>query len=247
VAKDILYRPLSRSKEEILSRIQFLLEPDSLEASDNISLPLQDFANGTVIAIIDGSYFPQHQKAAGAWILESRCRLQWIMGSMTCPGTASEFNSFRSELVGLLGSSITLYTLSLVCTQQPRGLIIGCDGDAALDVLSLLAEKINTNLNHWDLISIWKSMDSVPVKAYVKGHQDGCGRQLSRLEHMNVLMDGLAKNTALLRPSRRMLRNLENTGIPRVYYEDKVLVGHLQKSLYYTLTMERHMQYLIEK
>jgi Reverse transcriptase (RNA-dependent DNA polymerase). len=81
---DILYRPLPQSKTDILNRIQFLLEPDSLEASDDISQLLQDFADGTVIAISDGSYFPHLQKAAGAWIIESRCRSQWIMGSMTC-------------------------------------------------------------------------------------------------------------------------------------------------------------------
>jgi hypothetical protein len=166
------------------------------------------------------------------------------------PGPKDEFNSFRSELVGLLGSSLTLYTLSL-STHTPRGLIIGCDGDAALEVLSLPAETINTNLKHWDLISIiydlWKLMDCTPVKAYVKGHQDGCDRQLTRLEHMNVLMDGLAKNTALLRPARMTLRNLGNIGIPLVSYENNVLVGQLQKALYYTLTMERHMQYLNRK
>lgn len=73
---------------------------------------------------------------------------------------------------------------------------------------------------------------------------DATNEQLMRLKHMNVLMDGLAKNTALLRPPRTTLQNLGNIGIPQVYHDDKVLVGPLQKSLCYAFTTERHLQYL---
>lgn len=246
----VLDHQIPSTKEAILRRIQHLLEPNSLEASQDINLLLRDFTNGTVIAISDGSHFPSLHKAAGAWLVESRCRSQWIMGSMTCPGHPNIFNSFRSELVGLIGSSITLQTLSR-CVNPPQGLIIGCDGDAALDTLSIPQERINTNLKHWDLIGIlndiWTSMDSKPIKAYVKGHQDTGRQQLTRLEHMNILMDRLAKNTAMLQPARQEIGGLNRIGIPRVYKDDLPMSEPLQKSLYYGLINDRLMGYLTRK
>jgi hypothetical protein len=106
-------------------------------------------------------------------------------------------------------------------------------------------------MQHWDLISIikdtWTRMESTPVKAYVKGHQEGHNRPLTRLEQMNVLMDGLAKQTALLRPPRKTIPNLSNLGIPQVYIQDKMVVEPLQKSLYYDITKERLWQYIDRK
>jgi hypothetical protein len=84
-----------------------------------------------------------------------------------------------------------------MCAPTPQHLIIGCDGDAALDTLTLSIDNITTNLKHWDLISglhdIWKSIKALPVQAKVKGHQDNSSRTLTRLECMNIQMDTLAK------------------------------------------------------
>lgn len=239
--------PLPNSKEAIRHRVQLILEPESLEMTEHIDVLLQDFMEGTVIAISDGSYFPHDNTAAGAWIVESRCRTQWIMGSMTCTGPRENFNSFRSELVGLLGASVTLQTLA-ACVRPPPRVIIGCDGDAALDTLTLPIEKINTNLKHWDLIScihdIWRSTNMKPLVARVKGHQDEEGRSLSRLEQMNITMDRLAKNTARLLPPRQQTWQVQDLGIPPVYINGTQIVDPLHKSLYKTLTTRDLMGYL---
>lgn len=148
------------------------------------------------------------------------------MGSMTCIGSKRVFNSYRSELMELVGASITLRTLAS-CVDQPKCLILGCDGQAALSSIGQTSELITSNIQHWDLIStlhdIWNSMMAAPLLTHVRGHQDAIHNNLSRLEHMNILMDKLAKSTALCFPPRDPEWTIANIGIPPVTIHGKVV------------------------
>jgi hypothetical protein len=69
-----LHSPLPKDRDLILQRIRHILAPECLEATNSIGQLLRDFEAGAAIAISDGSHFPKMDRAAGAWIVESRCR-----------------------------------------------------------------------------------------------------------------------------------------------------------------------------
>lgn len=97
---------------------------------------VRDYSRGTILAVSDGSYFPDSQQAAAAWIIESECGTQWLMGLMYVPGSKEEYSSYRSELTGLMAISTVLRILA-GGTRQPPYVLIGCDGKAALESLQL--------------------------------------------------------------------------------------------------------------
>jgi hypothetical protein len=242
--------PLTATKEAILDMINQTLQPEFLVASDNLDILFHDFSQGTTIAVSDGSYYPDQKRASGAWIIESTCRSQWIMGSMTCIGTSETFSSYRSELMGLVGISVTTRVLAN-CLPQPAHYLIGCDGLAALNTITLKTEDISAKLSNWDLISIlhdiWISLTLKPVPVHIKGHQDMRGRPLNRLEQMNILMDRLAKMTASTYPPREKNWTIAGVGIRRVMVNTEPVVDSVSKRLYNHITSQKLKLYVRER
>lgn len=132
------------NKASIIQKIEDLLKPVYLETSDNLDRLLQDFNTGQTVAVSDGSFFPETGASAAAWIIESKCQTQWIRGSLLTPGPIQDFSAYRSELTGLLAISVTLKILAS-CTRSPKHTIIGCDGKAALQVLTLSKHNFSPN------------------------------------------------------------------------------------------------------
>lgn len=208
-SKTMFTAPLTAAKEAILDMINQTLQPEFLVASDNLDILFHNFfSQGPTIAVSNGSYYPDQKRVSGAWIIESTCRSQWIMGSMTCIGTSETFSSYRSELMGLVGISVTTRVLAN-CLLQPAHYLLGCDGLAALNTVTLKMDDISAKLSNWDLISIlhdiWTSLKLKPVPVHIKGHQDMRGRPLNRLEQMNILMDRLATLTASTYPQEKKI------------------------------------------
>jgi exonuclease III len=241
---------LQPSRNSILDSLQSSIQPEFLDATNDIGKLLQDFRNGTVVSVSDGSYYPELGKAAGAWIIESSCRQEWIIGAMTVQGHRDDFNSYRSELTGLLGISVTLRTLA-TCFPAPQHAIIGCDGKAALQSLILNREDINANSKHADILSsiidIWTSFRTRPVPVHIAGHQDQERTALTRLEKMNVMMDKLATMTAATFPPRDSKWKLYGTGIRQVLYKQRIITGNLTQSLYNELTATKIWDYYSHK
>jgi hypothetical protein len=148
----LIQRPLLSTRHEILTRLHEILQPEFLDATRDINSLCHDFTQGTTIAVSDGSYFPATGTASGAWMIESACRSQWIMGSMTCQGQHQSFNSYRSELTGLLGIAVTIRVLANA-SPQPKHTIVGCDGEAALSVLTMAKEEMDANMSNADICS----------------------------------------------------------------------------------------------
>jgi hypothetical protein len=189
-----------------------------------------------VVAISGGSYFPDSTQAAAAWIIESECGTQWIMGSLFVPGSTEDYSSYHSELTGLVASSITLRLFACGC-PQPQQVIIGCDGKSALQSLYLRKDEINANLSNADLLSIladiWMSSTMRPYPVHVRGHQDqGHQGQLTRLEKLNVLMDKLATMTAAVQPSTVASLRIPFMGICLIKYHNRYIGGNLHRVLY---------------
>jgi hypothetical protein len=211
--------PLPAIRQNILLKIQDTLQPEFMDATEDISKLIQDFAAGTTISVSDGSYYPEQHRAAGAWVIESSCRQQWIMCAMTVPGPSEYFTSYLSELMGLLGITVTLRMMAM-CTQAPRHCIIGCDGKAALQSLLIKRENISANTNNADIIcitrDIWDSFQTQPIPIHVDGHQDTNGQSLTRLAKMNILMDKLATLTATHYPPKADTWSIPHVGLPKV-------------------------------
>jgi Reverse transcriptase (RNA-dependent DNA polymerase). len=183
----------------ITTAIRNTLQPAYIETTERLDILLDEFSHGQIVAVSDGSFLSSTRSAAAAWILESQCKSQWIMGSIYTPGSEQDFSAYRSELTGLAAISVTIKILSTCCPSPPQ-VIIACDGLSALNVLTTPKETITANSPHADLQSIivdlWAESATKPLPVHVKGHQDTTGRSLNRLEELNVMMDRLAKLTA---------------------------------------------------
>jgi hypothetical protein len=231
-----LWRHITATKASIIQKIEDLLKHVYLETSDNLDRLLQDFNTGQTVAVSDGSFFPETGASAAAWIIESKCQTQWIRGSLLTPGPIQDFSAYRSELTGLLASSVTLKILAS-CTRSPNHTIIGCDGKAALQVLTLSKEELSANFKHADILSIivdiWASSTTQPFPVHIRGHQDTRqDKPLSRLEILNILMDKLATLTAasIYNPGDPL--PITSLGFPRVKLQNKVISGEMYTSLY---------------
>jgi hypothetical protein len=176
------WQPLGNTKEFIMQKIQHIIGPVFLDATADMDVLFRDFEFGTMVSVSDGSFFAEDSRAAAAWIIESACRTQWIMGSVTIPGAPTECSAYRSELMGLATISLIIKILSC-CFPCPPHLLIGCDGKAALQVLKDCKENISANSTNLDIQSvisdIWQSIVTTPVPIHIKGHQDRSGHPLT--------------------------------------------------------------------
>jgi hypothetical protein len=132
------------TKDSILQKLGDIIHPIYLESSGQLDILFHDFSTGQVIAVSDGSYFPGTNRISAAWIIESKCQTQWIMGSILTPGPTEDFSAYRSQLAGLIAITITLKILAC-CLPSPRHIIIGCDSQAALQSLTMNREDITSN------------------------------------------------------------------------------------------------------
>jgi hypothetical protein len=233
-----------------LNKLEELLHPTYLESTAQLDILFNDFSNGTLVSVSDGSYFPETKQAACAWLIESSCRSQWIMGSVRTPGTHDVQSAYRSEVAGLWAISMTHKLLSC-CLPQPKHLIVGCDGKAALNILSSSKNCINASSQHSDLTSViidlWSSMNVLPHPVHILGHQDATTNRLNRFEIMNVLVDRLATLTAPTRTPTSQSNRAPTMGMDVVKYKDKQVCGDMYSTLYNSITQDRLMEYLSHK
>ncbi len=88
-----------------------------------------EMAAGLIIAVSDGSYSSQYGTAA--WVLQgtnSRCS-----GQVICPGSASDQNSYRSEVSGLLAILLFVDLLTKFFSITSGLIEVACDGESALN------------------------------------------------------------------------------------------------------------------
>ena len=234
----------------INAAIRHTLKPFYLETTDQLDILLQEFSTGQVVAVSDGSFLSDTGGAAAAWIIESQCKSQWIMGSLHAPGSRADTSAYRSELTGLTAISVTLKILSHCC-PSPAHLIIACDGLSALKVLTANRDIIKANTPHADLQSIisdiWTHSTAKPLPIHVKGHQDATGRCLNRLEELNIMMDKLAKLTAMSKLTRPTSLTIPQVGLTPISHHSQPVSGNLYKTLYYKITAEQTWQYFSSK
>jgi len=93
---------------------------------DNGKLIAVALANGTCLAMCDGSY--QSKLGTAAWVIMDESESGYICGSMWVPGISKDQRAYHSELAGIysvirLVNHVCEY-YSLTC----RAIMLGCDG-----------------------------------------------------------------------------------------------------------------------
>jgi len=124
--------------------------PEHLRTSPSIQHLVNDIANGTAVAVCDGSYFEIHGIGSSAWILSSADGSSWIEGGGIVPGPISDLNSYRCELGGLLGIGIGTACLKNLLPARRHYMLTACDNLEALRKITVARTKVKTS---------WKSVD----------------------------------------------------------------------------------------
>ena len=123
---------------------------EHLRTSPSIQHLVNDIANGTAVAVCDGSYFEIHGIGSSAWILSSADGSSWIEGGGIVPGAISDLNSYRCELGGLLGIGIGTACLKNLLPARRHYMLTACDNLEALRKITVARTKVKTS---------WKSVD----------------------------------------------------------------------------------------
>ena len=195
----------SDDKERLLFHLKSCKEfpwlAEYFETSSSIDKLLEDFISGDILAVSDGSFNPDVRAGAAGWIVESLDGTQFIKGGGRTVGSTTSQGAYRSELIGILGLSMVLWSIEQTLEERvPSEVIIACDGISALfKSITKNKERLKTRDMHFDVISaiigFWNRMTAEPFPVHVRGHQDDKVQfdTLPRLAQMNVTMDLLAK------------------------------------------------------
>ena len=158
--------------------------------------------NNEAIIVVDGSFLPDSGIATASWVLAGQVGEVTVVGFSRLPEGNKSNDPYRAELFGLC---LALSVLQVVHKQQPdlRGTVaISCDNDEALRHGIEHDMWPRATAPHFDLIAVvHKFRKSIPYKLVpqrVRGHQDQTGRELCRLEELNVVADQAARTMAYI-------------------------------------------------
>lgn len=180
------------------NEVQLDIQDDNLSINNFISA-LQE---GKAKAVCDGSYFPEEQVGAAAWVFEEDITDTSISGAMPVVGQKEEQNPCRSETMGIY---CVLLHLLQICQQHrisKGNITIYCDGLSAIQQLQYYSpDNFSTgkNFNIYNAIVETRKMLPISIEyKHIKGHQDKgtAYSSLSRIAQLNVLVDHLAKRKA---------------------------------------------------
>ena len=157
----------------------------TFDISPHIDKLLEDFISGDILAVSDGSFNPDVRAGAAGWIVESLDGSQFIRGGGRSVGSVTAQSAYRSELIGLLGISMVMWSIEQTLTERvPSEVIIVCDGISALfKSVTKNKECMCTRDMHFDVLSAiigyWSVMTAEPFPVHVLGHHQA--RRLSTI------------------------------------------------------------------
>lgn len=189
------------------------------EASLRLDVLAEALAQGTAIAVTDGSYKDHMGTAAFTFRCDEHATESLTFVLMT-PGMPDEITPFRAELSGLYGIAKFLCRIHRQFELTHGSIRIVCDCKGALD-RTTSAYPPKTKHPNYDLLhEIYQLKQSAPFTwnpHWVRGHQDDtCAIQnLDPLAQINIAMDLLAKHhwnrLNLQRPAPFPLPSTEGT------------------------------------
>ncbi len=228
--------------------------------SSSLSSLLVDLVTGQAVAVSDGSFYPDSKRASAAWIIASHDGKEFIKGGGLVPGPLLCHSAYRSELAGLLGIAVGIFSLHTVAqlydfypppsvtfrdSQHHPSIVIGCDGLSALNrCFHNSIESTSLTWQQFDLITAvvgwWSALPFRPCHTHVKGHQEKHTPldQLTLLEWLNVDMDYFAKSIILGTNHVQHPSSLPTMefGAALVFFRGEAVTSDLENSLYHALT-----------
>jgi len=199
-------------------------------------------SSGLGYAVSDGSF--KDERGSAAWIIECPTSALRLTGQVYTPGHATDHSSFRSEVVGIIGTVYTLTYWPPVSTKLV--LRLACDGLLVINRLSN-NHPIDPTEPHADLLqAAWTLINTsaymIQLK-FVRGHQDNSIlTALTRDAWLNIEANKLAKQKLTSPHTRPILYKL--LGNPWSCYVGTVcIVKQLHQSLQKTINGQDTIQY----
>ena len=221
-------------------------------ATPNIDKLLEDLQEGHAILGSDGSNFPLLLKAGCSWCISNKDHSQFVCGGGAIPGDPYDYDSYRSEIAGMVASSAALHILIPHLPYHAPQYTIICDNESALTNLQPSPRKLKPKWRHCDLVSIlrqiWDSSPCSPVPLHVYGHQENRYGPPTVQEHINMHMDRRAKACALSFVPINDHGNLWNSkGFGSVKLQGKLIGGAYKKNIYDSICHSKYITYLSHK
>jgi hypothetical protein len=150
----------------------------------------------------DGSYMPKLAQDLGAasWKIEDPQSRQAMQGTVQTSGSATDVDSYRSELQGVHAMLLGLLAFCTFHNITEGSVKLGCDNLACVRHGQHDWRKVPLSIAHVDLVRAIRVIKSkLPIKVHfehIYGHQDDqlSFDNLPRLTQLNVEMDQLAKD-----------------------------------------------------
>ena len=246
----------SFERDAICSYLQEHLPPwcaQRVRASPQLEQLYHELISGKACIVSDGSHYQLQLKAGAGWIISTSDCKQYIYGGGTIPGSSLLYDSYRSELGGLIGGSTALSLLLPLLPAHANTYKIACDNLAAIGHLRHETPKIfKTKWAHSDLTSfllqVWKDMPVSPTAVHVPGHQEKYYGPRTVLETLNQNMDKLAKWCA---QSCDVIHHhgipWQSHGVGAVYIQGQLVGGSHKKELYEHICHQKYIRYLATK
>ena len=214
ISKILTRRTLPSHRHWILSHVS---------RSRHVSQLVKDFKQGKARVCRDGSYYPHNGKGAAAWRIESKNGKECIEGGGKVPGTKADMCSYRTELGGIIGSSLAIKGLE-TATATTTHAVLGCDNLSALNKCGTPFELVKPTHKHFDT------------------HQDTNGQTspLTPMALLNTKVDRLAK--AMIH--QPLPPSILEKGFPTVTCTGHRVSSRTSSSLYYHITTKAFITYL---
>lgn len=189
-----LTSPIDEFRHEIITFFKYVNIPsDGHEIARSIM-------NGNAIAVSDSSVCPKSGIGTASWIMvNGDSNYQFCSGDHQVPKGNEKMHSYRGELYGIFSILVVLQKLSMIHNITSGKILIACDNLAGVRNALENTHRAKMNQNCYDIlwaIHILKSkLKHIQITPqHVKGHQDGKGRNLTRLESLNVFVDERASS-----------------------------------------------------
>jgi hypothetical protein len=243
-------------RDEICAYLEEHLPPwcaQRVRATPQLDQLLQELISGTACIVSDGSHYQLLSLAGAGWIISTADCSQYIYGGGTIPGSHLIYDSYRSELGGLIGGSAALSLILPLLPNHAQKYTIGCDGLSAIGHLQKgPPPTFKSKWPHSDLTSfllqIWKDMPADPTAIHIPGHQEKYYGPRTALESLNQMMDRLAKACA---KSFHVIHShgpsWQSHGHGAVYIQGNLVGGSHKKQLYEYICHKSYITYLANK
>ena len=154
-------------------------------------------ANGTALAVCDGSYMPQARQDLGSasWVIKCGQSKEHCCGVIQTSGEMDDVNAYQLELQGIHELLMVIEAICTIYEITSARIQLGCNNKKVVWLSSTYLPQLSSHMKHVDLVWAIKALvQSIPVTMdfqHINGHQDEKipFHQLDRMAQLNMWMD----------------------------------------------------------